>query len=176
MSINEPQSKLNLEEFQELHQKYRDRLHASLTGFVRDTNEAEDITAWAFETAWAKRDSFRGDASPYTYLYAIAMNEARRRHRRKKTAVSFQLLDGIVEDRLYEPDRTVEEAEKSDLRARLRQAIERMPAKYRTVLVDHFIHDQSVQRIAKREGIPVGTVCSRIFTAKRLLRKRWKAT
>ena len=49
--VHQQQSKLTSEDFQELHQEYRDRLHASLIGFVRDTEEAEDMAAWAFETA-----------------------------------------------------------------------------------------------------------------------------
>src|SRR5713226_5070418 len=58
---------------------------------------------------------------------------------------------------------------------RIRQALNRIPAKHRRLLVDHFVSGQSTQQIARREGIPLGTVLTRIFTAKRYLRQAWKA-
>ena len=76
MSVRQTKSHLNQEDFQELHRKYRDRLHASITGFVRDVDTAEDITAAAFATAWSQRASFRAEASPYTWLYSIGKNAA----------------------------------------------------------------------------------------------------
>ena len=74
-----------------------------------------------------------------------------------------------------EPDCFEETLEKSQDGLRIRQALGRLPATHRRVLMDHFIQGRSVRHIAQREGIPVGTVLSRIFTAKRLLREAWEA-
>ena len=149
MSLNQLKSKLNLEDFQELHPRYRRRLHASLTGLVRNTDDADDLTSRAFEAAWVNRASFRAEASPYTWLHSIARNEACQRRRNK---ISFQPLDGIIADQTSEPDRAIEALEKSNVRTRLRQALGNLPAKYRGILVDHFIHGHSVRRIAKRKA------------------------
>ena len=40
--------------------------------------------------------------------------------------------------------------------------------------MDHFIRGDSIKRIAQRDRIPAGTVLSRIFTGKRLLRAAWE--
>jgi DNA-directed RNA polymerase specialized sigma24 family protein len=49
----------------------------------------------------------------------------------------------------------------------------RIPSIYRRALKDHFVRGYSTRQIAWRERIPLGTVLSRIFNAKRLLRKAW---
>ena len=64
--------------------------------------------------------------------------------------------------------------DRSEDHARLHNALARVPERYRKVLVDHFALGTSVKQIAKQQRIPVGTVLSRIFTAKRLLRQAWE--
>ncbi len=174
MSAQQRKSQLDQEDFQALHQKYWDRLHAGITGFVRDADAAEEITAAAFATAWSQRASFRAEASPYTWLYSIGKNAAQSHYRKART-VRFESLDDPDRAELGAPDSLAETFEKSQCGLRMRQALGRLPATHRRVLVDHFIHGHSVRHIAKRERIPVGTVLSRIFTAKRLLRQAWEA-
>src|SRR5437667_11941510 len=53
--------------------------------------------------------------------------------------------------------------------------LRQIPAVYGLVLIEHFIEGYSVRQIAKLQRIPLGTVLSRIFTAKRLLREAWEA-
>ena len=74
---------------------------------------------------------------------------------------------------LTEPDVLAQTLERSECCARLREALRQIPPVSRRTLVDHFIRGQSVKQIARRQRVPVGTVLSRIFTAKRLLRESW---
>jgi hypothetical protein len=83
---------LDAERFGQIHSAYRDRLIQSMTGFVRDRGKAEDIAARAFERAWQKRENFRGDASPYTYVQAIARNQALKSIQRDQR-VRFEPID-----------------------------------------------------------------------------------
>lgn len=53
--------------------------------------------------------------------------------------------------------------------------MQRIPAPYRRALRDHFVRGYSTRQIAQRERVPLGTVLSRIFTAKKLLRRAWEA-
>jgi len=50
-----------------------------------------------------------------------------------------------------------------------------LPLTYRRTLIDRFVRGYSVKQIAKCERIPLGTVLSRIFKAKQLLRAAWEA-
>ena len=73
--------------FTELHDECRDRVLFGIRGYVRNHDEAEDVTASAFVTAFQKRKSFRGDSSFYTWVYRIAVNRA--------TSVLRRQSDGI---------------------------------------------------------------------------------
>ena len=64
---------------------------------------------------------------------------------------------------------------KRDDRFRLQKALERLPIKHRRALIAHFIDGLSIREIARRERVPLGTVLSRIFSGKQLLRHAWGA-
>ena len=174
MSVNQENRKLDSGAFEALHHSHHDRLQASILSRVRNREEAEDITAAAFESAFANRESFRGEAAPATWLHAIALNKTRRPQRPRKT-VSLDVLTGELPSHLVVPDLSEETEHHSECRARLLRTLRQIPAVYRKVLIHHFIEGHSVRHIAKRERIPLGTVLSRIFTAKRLLREAWEA-
>ncbi len=68
---------VNPQQFHIWHDRYRSRLLDSMTAVVRDRERAEEVTAAALATAWEKRSQFRGEASLYTWVYRIALNQAR---------------------------------------------------------------------------------------------------
>ncbi len=164
---------LNQQQFTNLHGQYQERLLNSVTSMTRSRQEAEDITATAFASAYKNRDSFRGEASPQTWVYAIAANEVK--SRRRGGVVKLESIDGLDAKELTVPDVLDETLERAECRARVRAALRRVPALYRRVLVDHFMRGHSVGRIARQYRVPLGTVLSRIFKAKRLLRAAWEA-
>jgi RNA polymerase sigma-70 factor (ECF subfamily) len=157
----------------DLHESHYRRLVNSMTSIVRDRDAAEDISAAAFGKALAKRDEFRGESSLYTWVFAIARNEARQQQLRKR-AVSLDALE-FTPSALVVADRLGEASERSEHLQRLQKALGSLPAIYRQPLVDHFVRGYTAKRIARRDQIPVGTVLSRIFAAKRLLRAAWEA-
>jgi DNA-directed RNA polymerase specialized sigma24 family protein len=76
---------------------------------------------------------------------------------------------------LVAPEVLVQTLERSECCAKLREALRQIPVVYRRTLVDHFIRGQSVREISRRHRVPAGTVLSRIFAAKRHLRKAWNS-
>src|SRR5689334_22242636 len=53
---------------------YQDRLYNAIVRLVGDREEALELTQETFTRGLIKLDSFRGDASPYTWLFRIAVN------------------------------------------------------------------------------------------------------
>lgn len=159
--------------FAALHDRFRGRLLNSMIAVTRNREEAEDITATAFVAAFKNLDTFRGEASLPTWIHAIALNEAR--NRRRGRVASLESIDRLDANELTEPDLLTQKLERADCGARIREALRRVPRLYRETLVDHFVRGQSVRHMAKSRRIPLGTVLSRLFTAKRLLRAAWKA-
>jgi RNA polymerase sigma-70 factor, ECF subfamily len=162
---------LNLQSFDALHRTYHERLLRSIAGMVRDHDKAEDITAKTFQRGWTKRDQFRGEASAYTWLQMIARNEVRHVGARPEP-VSLEALPDVI----AEPGDLVESLEQQDTAAWVNRALEQIPATYRRLLIARFLHGQSTHQVAKRLGIPFGTVLSRVSKAKKLLRRRLEAT
>jgi len=68
----------------------------------------------------------------------------------------------------------VQALEVSQRSAALKTGLSQIPTIHRKVLVDHFILGYPVKQIARRDRIAMGTVLSRIFTAKEVLRQSWK--
>jgi RNA polymerase sigma-70 factor (ECF subfamily) len=175
MSVNQQNTKLDAGRFGDLHKAYHDRLLSSITSVVRDRDAAEEITAAAFAKALEHLATFRGEASFYTWLHAIASNEARHYWRRNR-GVSLESITGPTLAALIVCDSATDQLEQSVDRRRLQTAIRRIPPDYRRALKDHFVRGYSTRQIARRERIPLGTVLSRIFTAKKLLRRVWEVS
>src|SRR5215218_4538366 len=71
---------------------YQDRLYNAVLRLVGDREEARELTQEAFMRGLMKIDSFRGDASPYTWLFRIGVNLAIS-HLRKVHRVRIFSLD-----------------------------------------------------------------------------------
>ncbi len=164
----------NAEGFDQLHREYSDRLVQSMTGFVKDQNKAEDIAARTFQAAWEKRDRFRGEALPYTYLQAIARNEARQLWNREQI-VQVDSMDGAPRRDVAAPELVTDELEKQEDRDRVKRALAQLPSKSRRALVAHFVEGLSIREVARHERVPLGTVLSRIHRGKQMLRDAWEA-
>ncbi len=171
-SVSQQPFPLDEEGFDKIYREYGDRLIQSLTGFVRDQDRAEDLAARAFERAWEKREAFRGEASLRTWIEAIARNQARQDWNRVRR-VQFDSLDRTGAREQPAPEFVTDELEKREDLRHLQQALAQLPIKYRRALVAHFVEGLSIRDIARRERVPEGTVLSRIFTGKQLLRKAW---
>jgi len=176
MSAN-PQTtntKLAAGRFGDLHKAYHDRLLNSMTGVVRDRHAAEEITAAAFAKGFEHLATFRGEASFYTWLQAIARNEARHYWKANRD-VSLESLTGATPPALIVCDSATDQEQSAD-RRRLRNALQRIPPLHRRMLTDHLIRGRTVKEVARRYRIPLGTALSRIFNAKRLLRHAWEVS
>jgi RNA polymerase sigma-70 factor, ECF subfamily len=165
---------MNRKAFAEQYEKHKHRLVCGLIGMTRNREMAEDIASAAFASAFEKLDSFRGEASFYTWLYCIAVHELVTYHRRNRIA-EYASIDHPDAAELADPDLLSQVLDRAECCARLRRILRRIPTIYRQVLVDHFVRRRPTKLIAKRHRIPLGTVLSRIFTAKRLLRAAWEA-
>ena len=160
--------------FDRIQREYKDRLVDSLAGFVKDRDKAEDLAAKAFQSAWENREKFRGESLPSTWIQAIARNQARQSLSRDRSA-QFDSIDRVEARELAAPELVTDELERQDDRLRLQNALARLPDEHRRALTAHFVEGLSTREIARREGVPQGTVLSRIFTAKQLLRRAWEA-
>lgn len=142
---------------------YRDnapRLRAFLRQIVGSFQAAEDLTQEIFTQLWSRPDRFdpsRG--TPRAYLFGIGKHRAADWWRRRKP-----------EDPLPEERCTAGNPERGSLIA---DALGRLPEEQRTLLWLREVEGQTYAELAVILDIPVGTVRSRLSTARAALRVIW---
>ena len=183
----------------ELVVAYQDRLYNAVLRLVGDFDEARELTQEAFTRGLMKLDSFRGDASPYTWLFRIAVNLAIshlrkvQRHRvfsldapprngngrqRDNDDQASGLADRITRDGTSGRSGSVlppEDLERKELHGQVLTALGRLDAEYRAVLVMRDIEGFDYQQMADILGLPLGTLKSRLFRARLALRDELRA-
>ena len=164
--------------FEVLIQKYRERLLANLFAAGFTTHDAEDVASLAFIRSFEKLSQFRGDASFYSWLYRIAMNESHR----VRPAVNITSYEALTQgdESLFPRSWMERNSQRPDSangqESHLQRVVSCVPKPYRQMLQWRFIRGRSCRAIGKRLGLPTGTVMSRLFRAKQLLRDAWRNT
>lgn len=156
------------EAFRQLVEAYQTpayRLAARMCG----PDSAEDVTQEAFLAAWRALPEFRGDCRFSTWLYRLVSNAAidclrrEKKHRDTGDVDDLELPDGGPS--------LQEQAERSDTRAAVRRALDRLSPEHRQVLLLRFMQELDYGEIARALNVSEGTVKSRINRAKSKLRE-----
>jgi len=172
---------------------YQDRLFNAICRMVGDHDEARDLAQETFTRGLDKIDSFRGDASPYTWLFRIATNLSISRLRKSQRHRTFSLdrstggsasndnhddQASALVDRMSggaEADRPDAAAERRERNEKVLEALGRLDAEYRAVLVMRDVEGFDYQQMADVLGLPLGTLKSRLFRARLALRDELKS-
>jgi RNA polymerase sigma-70 factor (ECF subfamily) len=141
-----------------------------------DRDEALDLSQDVFIRVFRTIGQFRGQSALRTWIYRIAVNQARNRHRfwRRRRRADQVSLDAHVETHgdfrsgaELGPDRMLAQKE---LAARLQDALDALPFDQRTAIVLREVDGLSYEEIAYSLGVAVGTVKSRLTRARQTLR------
>jgi RNA polymerase sigma-70 factor (ECF subfamily) len=158
--------------FGQLVRTYQDRLFTSIGHLIGDASLAEDVVQDAFVQAYVKLDTFQGKSSFYTWLYRIAFHIAINHRRQQKPAVSVEqnseTLGQMQADHSDCPSDQLERQERTEL---IQQALTTLSDDYRAVLVLREIEGCDYQTIASITNVSVGTVRSRLYRARALMRE-----
>ncbi len=160
------------ERFAELVRRYQDRVYGMALRFTGRTEDAEDLAQEVFLAAYRGLAGFRGESKFSTWLYRIAWNRAAdwlRSSRRpgRRTAPleeAEEIADGQAgpqEDLLGSEDRRS-----------LVQAIAGLEEGYRVVIELQYFQGLGYEQMAAVLDVPVRTVETRLYRARRLLRLR----
>jgi len=166
----------DVEAFGALVSQYMRRAYYAALGLVGSHDDALDLSQEAFSRAFRARMSLDPNRSFYTWLYTIlrrlCFNFLRdRKAQSQKLAGAAGWLAEEARARVAAQS-PVRAAELAELRSRVAGAIEQLPDRQREVLVLKEFEGLRYREIAELLGIPIGTVMSRLYAARRQLAGR----
>jgi RNA polymerase sigma-70 factor (ECF subfamily) len=147
--------------------RYRDRVVRLATHVLHNPREAEDVAQEAFVKVFRQIGQFRGDSGFYAWLYRIVINLCLDRMRRKCMTAELPLEETICSFIAYTPD--------VEKRLSVEQVLNSLTPPMRAALVLREVEGLEYSEIADVLEIPVGTVRSRLNTAREQFRRRWVA-
>ena len=115
-------------------------------------------------------ETFKGNSNFYTWLYRIGFNLAITKINSSK---EVQIDEGF-ESTLNSNENIIEDFETKELSQQVQQLLKQIPEEQRTAYVLCEIDDKNYDEIALITNVPVGTVRSRIFRARKFLMENIK--
>jgi len=158
----------DVQAFEVLVRRYRNDVFALSTRFVRNREEAWDISQEVFVKAWRSLGRFRGDAGFKTWLLRIAANHSKDwlKKRRLDTVVFDDAVQARAPSGAQGPGET---AEARELGAAIQQAIDALPHKHKLAFILREFEGLSYQEMAEVMQCNQGTVMSRLHHARKKL-------
>lgn len=156
--------------FEEVVRRYRNDVYRLAYHFLRNREDAWDVSQEVFVKAFRGLKRFRGDASMKTWLMRITSNHCKDYFKKRRLqTVSFEEVGG--QDSLAGgsgpgPDGVVSGRETG---AAIVSALSGLSVKHRTAFVLREFEGLAYEEMASVMGCSVGTVMSRLFHARRKL-------
>jgi RNA polymerase sigma-70 factor (ECF subfamily) len=158
--------------FEALFNKYQGQIYRTAYAITRDAGAAEEVLQDCFYKTYLNIMNITGEGSLSPWLHRVAVNLSCNAIKRRR--VHLEPIDGVAEGVFAaEPHNSPEAmAEQSELRVKMRDAINSLPLKHRLVVTLHYLQDFSLPEIAYILDLPVGTVKSRLHHARKALREQ----
>ena len=135
-------------------------LYRVATSYLRGEADRLDAVCEAVARAWEKRGTLRDERLFATWLTRILIRECVNIQRRQRRTVPVETL----------PEQAQED--ESDTVRSLREALETLPQRQRTMVVLHYMEDYDVREVARIMGTTRGAVCAGLSRAREALRRR----
>ena len=150
--------------FKELIERYQKPLRYFITSLLGNSDPAEDIFQDTWLTVLRRIHTLRKTDMFPAWLYRIARNNVYkelRRKRRLSTVDETLAVQNDTEDILFSPEDA----------AKIHKCLEKLKHEYKEVLILRFLEQMSYLDIAQVTNCSLGTVKSRIYYAKRALKR-----
>lgn len=169
----------NLEAFEHFVRKYQRRITRVAYRMLRDLGEADCAAQESFLRAYQNLSDFREGSTFETWLTRICINWCKDRLKRRRLVLYFHQAPGDDDeeagprDVTPHPDPSPERrALAREIRERLRQAMELLSPRQKSIFVLKHFEELSIPEIADITGLDSGTVKSHLFRAAQKIRAR----
>jgi RNA polymerase sigma-70 factor, ECF subfamily len=169
----------------DLSAAYGSRIFQLAFRYVKNREDAEEVTQDVLMKVFQKIEAFRGDAALSSWIYRITFNTAMSRLRNTRAARMAEVADipiGPGNDDLQGGPRHHDPADwsaladeqvlRQQMRERLTEAVEALPTIYRTPVILRDLQGLSTEEASRRLNLNDQTLKSRLHRGRLLLRKR----
>jgi RNA polymerase sigma-70 factor (ECF subfamily) len=150
---------------QVLFARHHVRVYRFVLGLVKDHTAAEDLIGDVFLDVWRHAHKFEARSAVATWLLAIARYKTLSVLRGRR---AYAPLDeaAAVEDPAEGPEAAVHTKSRGEI---IRTCLEALSPEHREIIDLAYYHEKSVDEVAEIVGIPLSTVKTRMFYARRHL-------
>jgi len=153
------------EAYQVIVECYMKRAYYIALGYVRNAQDAMDISQESFIKAFRKIKRFDAEKSFFPWFYKLLKNLCLDHIKRRSRTQEVPLDEARV---------LKEEREDREMKEILWKGIEKLPFEQREVIILRYFQQLSYQEIAEITARPVGTIMSSLYYAKKRLREAIK--
>lgn len=168
--IIEEAAKGNQSAFSKLFSIYKVMVYRIVYRFLGSSDDTDDAVQQVFIELYKSLPGFEAKSKFTTWLYRIAVNVSIQFLRKRKFSDKQVEIDPEEFEGTGLADKT--EFERKETRKTIKQALETINLKKRTVVVLHDIEGRTMEEISEIIGIPLGTVKSRLFHGREDLKKK----
>jgi RNA polymerase sigma-70 factor (ECF subfamily) len=161
--------------YAEIMQRYKDSIYFMALKMVNNKDDAMDLTVETFAKAFENLGKYKPEYAFSTWLFRIATNNSIDFIRKKR--LNLVSLDNLNEEQGEDkylqfraeglnPEEISIRKQESE---KLKNMVEQLPLRYRTLIVLRYYEELSYEEIAKQVDIPIGTVKAQLFRARDLM-------
>lgn len=159
-----------MDAFEELYRRHFRRVYSLALRMTGSPEEAEDLSQETFTHLYNKIGSFRGESAFTTWLHRMTVNQVLMHFRRRKSRPEYTTTEGETPVQIVQGTENQNKMPVVD-RMILENAIQKLPAGYRSVFVLHDVEGYEHTEIAGMLGIAEGTSKSQLHKARLKLRE-----
>lgn len=168
------------EGFEEIALPHLEELYATGLRYTKHEKDAEDLVQETFIKAYTNWERFEKGTNCRAWLFTILYNTFVNRYRRSKKEREILNADDLrpIEENFFSREGTKfydspeRDAINRSFTPEIQNALSRLSDEFRTVVVLADLNDFSYKEIAHILGVPVGTVMSRLFRGRKMMREQ----
>ena len=168
-----------MQEFEDEAMPHLDELYASALKYTKNEKDAEDLVQETFVKAYSNWDRFEKGTNCRAWVFTILTNTFINKYRRKKKEREILNADDLrpIEQFFFNREKTdyYDSPERETLHkvfsTDVKEALESLSEEFRSVVILADLNDFSYKEIAYILDCPVGTVMSRLFRGRKMMRQ-----
>lgn len=154
--------------FADLMKIYAKKVYYTAYSFVKNSDDAADISQDVFLKAYTHFPTFDENRAFFPWIYRItknlSLNKLKRCESKNSSLPEFEIIPSMY----ISPDIEVIEKEEAEL---LQAAIKKLPENHREIIILKHFDECSYTEMSEILEVPVGTVMSRLYNARKKLRE-----